>query len=336
MNRWSNSAQKLALTLALSLLWTALPGTSGAEPAAPPSAESLGIVGTDEAALVLTGTAGLQRILLASTVLTPNEGPLLVRALSEGLLSLQLESTERIWEGSVRVYAGQLTSFDAAAALISPESQERQAEAFDLFDFYDRMDRLSSLVAKLAWCQTILLAPPPAPDDALVADLCARLQRRADLDTKESEDQGEPDDEGLEQGLDTEDGDEEERRLAALQKLYRADGRLRRHAPGTPLRLGVAGLGFAGSAVGVGLALAFEVDAERQYLLYRSAERLGDDPAMTRHLFLTQDYDRRRDGAIGMTVASLTTGIVALLFQRLEATRFARYRSSIEDSKDTE
>jgi hypothetical protein len=335
MNRWSNSAQKLALTLALSLLWTALPGTAGAEQGALPSAESLGIMGTDEAALVLTGTAGLQRILLASTVLTPNEGPLLVRALSEGLLSLQLESTERIWEGSVRVYAGQLTSFDVAAALISPKSQERQAEAFDLFDFYDRMDQLSSLVAKLAWCQTILLVPPPAPDDALVTDLCARLQRRADLATKEPEEQGEPDDEGLGEALATEEGDEEDRRLAALQKLYRADGRLRRHAPGTPLRLGVAGLGFAGSAAGVGLALAFEVDAERQYLLYRSAERLGDDPAMTRHLFLTQDYDRRRDGAIGMAVASLTTGIVALLFQRLEAKRFARYRSSIEDSKDT-
>jgi hypothetical protein len=140
----------------------------------------------------------------------------------------------------------------------------------------------------------------------------------------------------LEDNLLETDESEEDRRLATLEKLYRADGRVRKHAPGTPLRIGIAGLGFAGAVAGAGLALAFEGRAEHQYLSYRAAERVGDDPAMTHHLFLTQDLDRRRDGAIGMAVASLTTGIVATLFQRLEAKRFARYRASVEHGKDAQ
>lgn len=329
-----------ALALGLSLLWSvSAPTARAAEEVAPqtealPNAESLGLPGTEEAALLITGSEGLDQILLAASPLVPATPLLLVRDLTEGLLALRLEGPLRVWEGGVRVYAGQLTTFDAAAALISPESEEREEAAFDLFDFYDRMDRLSSSVAKLAWCKTILLDPPPAPDDALVADLCARLQRQADLATEESEAREESDSMNLEDALLGTDESEEERRLAALGKLYRADGRVRKHAPGTPLRIGIAGLGFAGSAAGVGLALAFEVSAERQYLSYRVAERVGDDPAMTRHLFLTQDFDRRRNGAIGLAVASLTTGIVAALFQRLEAKRFTRYRASLQDGKD--
>ncbi len=333
----------LELALALALLWSVnAPTARAAEEVAAgadalPTTESLGLEGTDEAALLITGSEGLEGILLAASPLVPSTHFLLVRHLTEGLLSLQLESAQRVWEGSVRVYAGQLTTFDAAAALISPESEEREAAPFDLFDFYDRMDRLSSPVAKLAWCKTILLNPPPAPDDVLVADLCARLQRQADLAAEESKSHEEPDSiRELEEKLLETDESEEDRRLAALEKLYRADGRVRKHAPGTPLRIGVAGVGFAGAAAGVGLALAFEVSAERQYLRYRAAERVGDDPSMTRHLFLTQDFDRRRDGAIGVAVASLTTGIVAALFQRLEAKRFARYRASVQDGKDAQ
>jgi len=332
----------LNLALALSLLWAVTaPSGAAAEELAPaaqevPTTESLALEGTDEAALLITGSEGLERIVLAASPLVPTTGALLVRRLTEGLLSLQLESAERLWEGSVRVYAGQLTTFDAAAALISPESQKREATAFDLFDFYDRMDRLSSSVAKLAWCKTILLNPPPAPDDVLVADLCARLQRQADLLAEEAEADEAPDSMKLEDNLLETDESEEERRLATLEKLYRADGRARKHAPGTPLRIGLAGLGFSGAAVGAGLALAFEVRAEQQYLNYRSAERVGDDPAMTRHLFLTQDFDRRRNGAIGIAVASLTTGIVAALFQRLEAKRFARYRASVQDGENAQ
>lgn len=332
----------LALALALPLLWTMIAPPARAadgvalEAEAPPSAESLGLEGTDEAALLITGSEGLERIVLAASPLVPTAQGLLIRQLTEGLLSLQLESAQRIWEGSVRVYAGQLTTFDAAAAMISPESEEREAATFDLFDFYDRMDRLSSSVAKLAWCKTILLNPPPAPDDVLVTDLCARLQRQADLAVEESESHEEPASMKLEEKLLETDESEEDRRLVALEKLYRTDGRIRKHAPGTPLRIGIASLGFAGAATGVGLALAFEVSAERQYLDYRAAERVGDDPAMTRHLFLTQDFDRRRDGAIGIAVASLTTGIVAAIFQRLEAKRFARYRASLQGGKDVQ
>jgi len=299
-----------------------------------PTAESLGLIETEEAALLITSADEVQRVTLASRTIDPSLRPFLVRNLKEGLLSLQIESPERIWEGSVRLYAGRLTSFDAAVALASSEAHEREAEAFDLFDFYDRMDRLSSLVAKLAWCQTILLDPPAAPDDTLVEDLCSRLQRQADLAAERDASSSDLDDGELEGALLDAPEEETERRITALQKLYRADGRVRQHAPGTAFRLGISGLGFAGSALGAGVAVAFEIQAEREYLLYRSSERVGDDPAMTRHLFVTQDLDRRRDGAIGLAVASLTTGIVAALFQRLETKRFKRYRASLESGKE--
>jgi len=57
---------------------------------------------------------------------------------------------------------------------------------------------------------------------------------------------------------------------------------------------------------------------------------------MTRELFLTRDNDRQRDTSLGMAAVCLTTGIVAALFQRLEAKRFERYRASIEAGKDDE
>jgi len=300
-----------------------------------PSAESLGIVDTEEAVLLITDTEGLQRVTLGSNGTAPTGSTLVLRQLKEGLLPLLLESEQRSWEGSVRLYAGQVTLVSAANNLNSPESLERAEEEFDLFEFYDRMDQLSSLEEKIAQCDKTQATPPPPPDDSLVSDLCRRFKKQAELEAEMRAEDLEAVEEEFSEGMLDAPEEEAERRLAELKKLYRADGRLRKFSPGTPLRLGVAALGFAGSVAGLGSGLHFELQAEKEYLLYRESERVGDDPAMTRHLFVTQQFDRRRDAAIGIAAASLTAGVVALLIQRAEARRFARYRASIKDGEDT-
>ena len=301
-----------------------------ARPAPIPSASSLGITDTDEAVLVISEASGLRKISLGVRQLEVGPEQILVRNLAEGLLALTLENEEKTWTGSVRVYSGQVAAFNAGAALSSTQASLLGPAEFDLFNFYDTMDGLSSLTNKLDFCARTQRNLPPPPDDALVSDLCTRLQKQAELAEQERKQEDEEVDDDLSDELLDAPEEEEERRLNQLRKLYRADGRLRTNPPGTGVRLGLAGAGFAGAVVGVGAALQFEIQAEREYLLYRDAERIGDDPAMTQHLFVTKNFDRQRDIAIGIGTASLTGGLVAMLLQRLEAKRFKRYRASIE------
>jgi len=301
-----------------------------ARPGPLPTASSLGITDTDEAVLVLSEASGLRKVSLGVSQLEVGPEQILVRDLREGLLSLTLENEEKSWTGSVRVYSGQVTAFNVGAALSSAQANLLAPEEFDLFNFYDTMDGLRSLTNKLDFCAKTQQNPPPAPDDALVSDLCSRLQNQAELAEQEREQEGQEVDDDLSNELLDAPEEEAERRLIQLRKLYRADGRLRTNPPGTEARLGLAGAGFAGAVIGVGAALQFELQAEREYLLYREAERIGDDPAMTQHLFVTKNFDRQRDIAIGIGTASLTAGLVAILLQRLEAKRFKRYRASIE------
>lgn len=312
--------------------------------AAPPGSEAttaaeLGIEDTDEAVLLVLGADQLDRLTVGSSAAEQSESPsatLLVRDLKEGLISIRLEQGERVWEGSVRIYAGQVTTFDAAEALASSETTTLEQDGFDLFLFYDRMDSIPTLEAKLAYCKGVLSSQPPPPDDALVLDSCDRLERKLELQAETARDEEGPRDDELAEELLDEQDEEAERKLAQLKKLYLPDGRPRKHAPGTAARWTLAGLGFGATAAGAGLALHFETRAEQEYLLYRSAERVGDDRAMTRHLFVTRDLDRQRDASIGLAAACLTTGIAAALFQRLEAQRFERYKASIEAGDDDE
>ena len=304
---------------------------------APPSAAELGIEDSEEAVLFITGASTLDRLVVGATEVEDRSPDLLIRELNEGLLSIRVEGGGRAWEGAIRLYRATVTTFDATAALASDEAGVLEEAEVDLFVFYDRLDALSSLEGRLAYCRGVLASSPPPPDDALVADACERLARKKELEaqTAAAEDETLSDDE-LDAGLLDEPEEEAERKLAELKRLYRPDGNPRKHPRGTALRWTVSGLGLAGSAAGIGLALHFETQAEQHYLLYRSAERVGDDPAMTRELFLTRDNDRQRDTSLGMAAVCLTTGIVAALFQRLEAKRFERYRASIEAGKDDE
>lgn len=300
-----------------------------------PSAESLGLEGSSEAALLLTGTKGLTIIQLGTRSLSTTEDFVLVRGLSDELLSLLLQNPSRSWEGSVRVYAGQLTQADVSSLLDSPEAQDLASREFDLFEFYDRLDRLSTLTTKLAYCQAMDLNPPPPPDDALVRDLCQRLQRKADISREAALDEANTSNEDeLSTELETSPEEAADRKLAELQRLYRKDGRERKLAPGSPLRYSLAGAGFGGAALGLGLALHFEVSAQREYLLYRQAERVGDDLRMTRQLFLTQQFDQQRNAAVGAATASAVGAVVSLIFQQVEARRFERYRAAAASRED--
>jgi hypothetical protein len=303
--------------------------TAETPPESLPTASSLGITDTDEAALLISEASGLRQISLGASRLEVGPTQILVRNLGEGLLSLTLESEEKTWTGSVRVYSGEVTVFNAAGALASTQATLLTPEDFDLFNFYDTMDGLRTLAGKLDFCAKTQLNLPPPPDDALVSDLCGRLQKQAELADQQSEQENDDEEDLAEELLDAPE-EEADRRLSQLRKLYRKDGRLRMHPPGTVARVGLAGAGFAGAAIGVGAALQFEIQAEREYLRYREAERIGDDPAMTQHLFVTKNFDRQRDIAIGVGTASLTAGLVSMLLQRLEAKRFKRYRASIE------
>lgn len=300
-----------------------------------PSAESLGLEGSTEAALLLTGTKDLTIIQLGTRSLSTTEDFILVRGLSDELLSLILQSPSRSWEGSIRVYGGQLTQTDALRLLSSSEAEDLASLEFDLFEFYDRLDRLSTLTTKLAYCQAMELNPPPPPDDALVRDLCQRLQRKADMKLEAARDETNVSNEDdLNRELETNPEEATDRKLAELQRLYRKDGRERKRPPGSALRYSLAGAGFGGAALGLGLALNFEVSAEREYLLYRQAERVGDDLRMTRQLFLTQQFDQRRNAAVGAATASAVGAVVALILQQVETRRFERYRAAAASRED--
>ena len=184
-----------------------------------PSTESLGLEGSTEAALLLTGTRGLTIIQLGTRSLSSAEDFILVRGLSDELLSLLLQSPSRSWEGSIRVYGGQLTQTDVSSLLASPEAQDLASREFDLFEFYDRLDRLSTLTTKLAYCQAMDLNPPPPPDDALVRDLCQRLQRKADISREAALNEANiSNEDDLSTELETSPEETADRKLAELQR----------------------------------------------------------------------------------------------------------------------
>ena len=105
----------------------------------------------------------------------------------------------------------------------------------------------------------------------------------------------------MDDGLDTPEVDPN------LALLYHPDGRPRTLPRGTiPRRIATA-TAVGGLAASIGGALYWESQAERTYIDFRRAERVGDDVAMTRHLFFTKQHDLNRDVAIGFGVAMTAT-----------------------------
>lgn len=90
--------------------------------------------------------------------------------------------------------------------------------------------------------------------------------------------------------------------------------------------LAVGGASIAG-------ALYWEYRAQQEYFLFRKAEQFGEDTVMTEHFFYTQQYDRRRDGAVAVATAAFSAGLFAALWQRFELRRFAKARAQMRGSQ---
>lgn len=328
----------MVLILTAALL---LPLTAGAqEDVAPPNpedlAQTLGIVDSDEAVLLIVAVDALDSLTVGGreiVVSPPLEGEgvwRLVREQREGIVGVSISRGDVVWEGQVRTFAGQVTVVDAEVELSGPQAHTGSVgdDEFDLFGFYDDLDARRSDEDKLAYCTDVLTRDLGEADRTVVAETCTRLQAALDADAASTADD---DSEDLADSLldhapqyvdDTPDPN--------LGMLYRRDGRPRLVARGTPVRLIAVGAGAVGTGIATYSAFFWEFRAEQEYAAYRTAERVGDDEAMTRHLFFTRDYDVRRDASIGIAAACLTGTAVAIAIQAIEQRRFRKQRAALE------
>jgi len=301
-------------------------------------AQTLGIVDTDEAVLLVTSSLAVDTLRVGGREIVlppPTDGEgiyRLVREQREGIVPVVLTRGDIAWEGQVRTFAGQVTVVDADALLGSAEAHSTRPadDEFDLFGFYDDLDAASSSADKLAYCTEVLARPLGDADRTVVTETCTRLQTAAAAAAAaEIEDESEDladaflgDDPQLVQDLPD----------PNLGTLYRRDGRPRLVSRGTPVRLIAVGVGAVSTGIATYSAFFWEYRAEQEYAAFRDAERVGDDALMTRHLFFSRDYDVRRDASIGVAAASLTGTAVAIAIQAIEQRRFRKRRAALEAS----
>ena len=293
-------------------------------------ATTLGIEGTEEAALLVVADVAVDRLQVGvrEIVLPPaEEGERvfrLVREQREGLIAVTVARGELLWEGQVRTLAGVVTVFDLEVALRSPEASSTAGEEFDLFAFYDELDAREKEEDQLAWCEETLARVLSDADRRVVSETCGRIQSVLDAALAEPVDEDELTEALLEEPEDDDLQSGGERRPTDIELLYRPDGRPRLVARGTLPRVLVAvGTGL-GTAVSVVAACDWERRAEEEYVLYRAAERISDDSSMTRHLFFSQRYDRSRDAAIVVGSVLLTATVVTLVLQAAQERSFRK------------
>jgi len=329
------------------------PPVSDQTPAAvPPSADELsvlsgklGVTGSSEAVLLVYsgGAVDVLRVgarLVAPEPPEPGKGSRqVVRGLSEGIVAIELSAAGRSWEGQVQVYKGAVSLLDVDTLLLtsgSAESELAQAEAaFDLFTFYDELDFRGGVDSKLAYCTEVLAGTLAGPDRTLVAQACARFDRRKQDEVRREEELSrllaQPDE--LVEALKEDGGDDEPERSVQLQ-LYKPDGTLRSRPRGSIARAIAGASAFTTGGVSIAGALYWEYRAQQEYLLFRNAEQFGDDSQMTEHLYYTQQHDKRRDVAIGVATTAITAGLVAMVFQKLSSERFRKARAAMKGSAE--
>jgi hypothetical protein len=313
----------------LALLLLATP--AAAEPVdAIELAQTLGIEGTEEAVLLVVADGDLDKLVVGvrKVGLAPaDEGGFqrLVRGLVPGVVSLQVERGDLVWRGELPALGGEVTVFDAEAALASPQVEQRaaaDAAEFDLFDFYDALDA-RDVAGQIALCGETLAGLPEGPDRGLVSQACAKVE--ADAAAAEAEDQA------LEEATIVDLGERRaDRPDTALRGdvLFRADGQARKAPAGTVVRVPVGAASAVLSGLFVGTTFGSEVSAQRAYLQYRAAERTGDDRVMTEQLFLTQRYDRGRDASIGLAVGFFASAVANFVWQGVEQSAFRKAREA--------
>lgn len=296
-------------------------------------AEQLGISGTAEAVVLVVADQDLDLLVLGlrEVVLAPlKDGSRfvrLVRGQVDGILPLRVERGDLLWEGEMRTLAGHVSVFDAGAALASPEARglarDRALRGFDLFGFYRELDALPTTADRRARCESGIESLPQGPDRALLRQACANVDAMTGAPAPA------PFDEPAE--IEDEDVDEALARVPTLAPppstlrdpvFYRRDGLTRAVPRGTAPRLLVAAGGFAFTAGFTVRAFELELDAERSYVRYREAERVGDDLLVSRHLYNAQAFDRHRDAGIGVASVGLVTSLTMLIWQAVEHRRF--------------
>jgi hypothetical protein len=317
---------------------------------APPSAAELETLATElklaeggESALLVYSSGAFDVLRIGTRLLAP-ESPeagrgvrQIVRGLKEGIVSVELATGERSWEGQVQVLSGVVSLLDADILLggeVRADNSAATNAAFDLFVFYDELDIRNSMTDKLSYCAEVLAGDLLGADRTLVQQACGRFERRVEEEQRRVEELQrlvEDPDQLVAELID--DSHSDEPAFADQPLLYQADGTLRRRPRGTIVRALAGGSAFAlagGSLVGV---FYWEYRAQQEYLLFRNAEQFGEDTAMTEHFFYTQEHDRQRNGAIAVATAALTAGVFAMIWQRLEAERFRKARASQRGSK---
>ena len=334
----------LALAAALSAPGRAPAQEAAAEAGPTPEelAETLGIVDTDEAVLLVEATSALdglkvggREIVLAAPT---DDGGVwrVVRDQPEGFVSVSIVRGDRLWEGQVRTFAGQVTPVDADELLASGEARDLGGEAvadFDLFAFYDELDARKDDADRLEYCAEVLTGNLTDADRRVVSETCGRIASvvaevdAPAIDEAEAADLGEL----LDEDIDPASQRSQEREI---RLLYRRDGRPRLVAPGTLPRAIVIGAGAGGGGISTDSAVFGEYQAEQEYVAFRNAERVGDDAEMSRHLFFANRYDGNRNASIAVGTAFLMGTAVTVIMQAVEARQFQRRRQALVGSRD--
>lgn len=318
------------------------PAVDDAPPVDPAAmAESLGIVGTSEAVLLVVAETPVDQLMVGGReiALAPSADGVVrrvVRDQPEGFVSVSVVRGGRVWEGQVRTFAGQVTEVDADELLASGEARDARAEdseEFDLFAFYDELDARKDDAARLEHCAEVLASSLSDADRRVVSETCDRIEAALAEEQAPVVDDVEAADLG-DLLLDEGDSDVERSRERQLRQMYRRDGRPRLVAPGTLPRVIAIGVGSAGVGFSTYSALYWEFQAEQEYVGFRDAERVGDDAAMTRHLFFSRRYDRNRDASIAVGTAFVLGTAVAAIFQGVENRRFQRRRQALVETRD--
>jgi len=316
----------------LLLLIIATPALAADAPDPVELAQTLGLEGTEEAVLLVVADADLDRLVVGvrKVGLAPAaEGGFLrlVRGLVPGVVTIEVVRGDVVWRGELPALAGQVTLFDAEAALASPQAKTQVGAAaaeFDLFDFYDALDARRDPADQLVLCAETLAGLPEGPDRGLVSQACAKIE--ADAAVSEIEDQALQ--EATIVDLDRPAGRDEPDTSLRGDVVFRADGQARKNSAGTAVRVPIGAASAVLSGVFVGTTFGNEVSAQREYLEYRAAERTGDDRLMTEHLFRTQRFDRSRDASIGLAAGFFASAVANFVWQGVAQKEFVDARDA--------
>lgn len=319
----------------------ALVGPTTLDPAA--LAEELELPGTDEAAVLVIAGLGLDRLEvgfdpvdLASLPGMERNPPILLRGLPEGLINISIQKGDQAWDGQLRLFGGRVAKLDADEVLRSAKARGTGTEvnqpSFDLFGFYDTLDDDPDRASKLAFCEGQLEGLEAGTvDHRLVGQACDKVQ--ADKERADAEAQA-----GV-LSMDTlRDALGNETKLEApirVGLVYRNDGRPRLSAPGTGPRWAAVGATVLAGAIFTYSAVFWETQAQQEYLLFRQSERVGDQLAMSKHLFFTKSFDKRRDGFVVTATTFFVGAASTAIWQAIESARFRKARARVLGEAET-